>query len=999
MHAHPRWNGRPSSGQSGSSPFLLTAATSSLNTSLTQQNTQDRLGEQRQQMSMQAAAQMASTSAYRLDSLPPPPPADPATPDDDDGEAAEPIPSLAALLLSTAQSLADRSRVQPTTAATPATSKPTIKGLSSGGGGSKSTAQAPPFQLSTSPEALLSHPAAPPYLASLLAQPLSQIESLPATLASQSTALDQDLSSLAYTRYSAFLQSHAAAQSISALFTTLSDSLSALLDSTSSLELAATAFGSKIHSVRDKRERMARVRDRIGEVEELLDAPSVVDACVRAGCWSEAIDVATRLENLHKRLLANATSFSSRAAPDAGEADEEEQDSVEDGRGARVLLDRIRGEVNVALLSLRTRVLESLVQRNLKLPGAVRAVGVLRRIAERGLAVDQHNRAQRTPLAKPTPPAELDEDALRVVFLVARWKCLRGELGGVEAQMAAAGIHLLGKDAAEGDQHHLHHLPAAAAAGKRDLQVSAEENDERARWTKRWIEVWREIVGETITMYAEVFLGSGSGGGGGVKRAQEDSNGTPLLRAHALSPTAPLHLFLSSALDSLSTVLARAIAGLNSSSALSSLVTQLTYCSHSFARYGLDFRQVIQLRERVELRIGRIVALEWEAAGRKWEKEWRDAWGHSGGAIMTAAKARRSGRVPLTDWLVVPEGLSTALSTPTPPPPTSSYDSPPTESWHHQPSPSIALFPPLARFLNAHATALNSLRLLPPVSLFTPLRRAQAIELDRATQVLSAFTDAWLAAIASTPLLSSPGGFVSPNPGENDGELSTDERTIAHERDEERRAVAAAVAWFGRAVVTWCSEALETGVYAELVESGRAGERRVVAEGVKQARRRCEQLVAKIEGRDYVEPSPAKVPSASVPSAAVVANGQPSSDDDKLKSPPPPITTELPVIDADAPVSAAPSSPNNDALDPASALNGNASKPADFLVSPVDNDDADPDLELELEAEEGRPTSSSDALGTEAPYVVHEKAPPPPAPLADSVVAPLKADDDVGGSQ
>ena len=924
--------------------------------------------------------QMASTSAYRLDSLPPPPPADPATdgtttPDD---EAAEPIPSLASLLLSTAQSLADRSRVEPTAAAAiPANTNKPIKGLASGGGG-KSTVQAP-FQLTTSPEALLSHPAAPPYLASLLAQPLSQIESLPATLASQSTALDQDLSSLAYTRYSAFLQSHAAAQSISALFTTLSESLSALLDSTSSLELAATAFGSKIHSVRDKRERMARVRDRIGQVEELLDAPSVVDACVRAGYWSEAIDVATRLENLHKRLLANATSFSSSGAAHDADADAgEDEEDFEDGRGARVLLDRIRGEVNVALLSLRTRVLESLVQRSLKLPGAVRAVGVLRRIAERGLAVD-HRKAQRTPLAKTTSPTELDEDALRVVFLVARWKCLRGELGGVEAQMAAAGIHLLGED--------------PAAAGKKDLQVSAEENDERARWTKRWIEVWREIVGETITMYAEVFLGSGGGSGVGVRPAQEDSNGT-LLRAHALSPTAPLHLFLSSALDSLSAVLARAIGALNSSSALSSLVTQLTYCSHSFARYGLDFRQVIQLRERVELRIGRIVALEWEAAGRKWEKEWRDAWGHSGGAIMTAAKARRSGRVPLTDWLVVPEGLSTALSTPTPPPP-SSYDSSPTDTWHHQPSPSIALFPPLARFLNAHATALNSLRLLPPVSLYTPLRRAQAIELDRATQVLSAFTDAWLAAIASTPLLNSPGGFVSPNPGGNDGGLlSADERTIAQERDEERRAVAAVVAWFGRAVVTWCSEALETGVYAELVESGRAGERRLVADGVKQARRRCEQLVAKIEGREYVEPSPAKVPSAAssatlVPSA-VVANGQPSSDDDKIKSPPPPITTELPVIDPDAPVSAAaPSSPdNNDALDPSSALNGNASKPADFLVSPVDNDDADPDLELELEAEEG-PTAGEAA---DAPYVVHEKAPPPPAPPAESV-APLKADD------
>ncbi|GAA5976471.1 hypothetical protein JCM10908_005512 [Rhodotorula pacifica] len=938
---------------------------------------------------MQADAQMASTSAYRLDTLPlldktanisttaTAAVDDPETDGSATPDAAEPIPSLSSLLLSTAESLAARSSsasLASTSAAVPPTpnSKP-IKGLASKNTASKQQQQ--PFTLSTSPEALLSHPAAPPYLASLLAQPLSQIESLPATLASQSTALDQDLSSLAYTRYSAFLQSHAAAQSISALFTTLSDSLAALLDSTSSLEQAATSFGTKIHSVRDKRERMARVRDRIGEVEELLDAPSVVDACVRAGYWSEAIDVATRLENLHKRLLANASSLGS-VTESAGGADAEKEggeEVYEEGRGARALLDRIRGEVNVALLSLRTRVLESLVQRNLKLPGAVRAVGVLRRIAERGLAADRGRKAERNAphtaaTARLHDKTELDEDALRVVFLVARWKCLRGELAGVEAQMTAAGIHL-GKDRA-----------GELQAAKQDLQVSAEENDERTRWTKRWIEVWREIVGETITMYAEVFLGSAgvvANAAGKQKEANGDAADT--LQSHALSPTAPLHLFLSTALESLSTVLARAIAGLNSSTALSSLVTQLTYCSHSFARYGLDFRQVIQLRERVELRIGRIVALEWEAAGRKWEKEWRDAWGHSGGAVMTAAKARRSGRVPLTDWLVVPEGLSTALSTATPSPPTS-FDAPASDTWHHQPSPSIALFPPLARFLNAHATALNSLRLLPPVSLYTPLRRAQAIELDRATQVLSAFTDAWLAAIASTPLLASP-GFASaaptPTPGAAESDLhhlSADERTIVQERDEERRAVAAAVAWFGRAVIPWCAEALETGVYAELVESGRAGERRV-ADGVKQARRRCEQLVAKIEGGEYVEPS--AVPSAQLPTAAM--NGQVSEGKGSSLKSPPPITTELPVIDPDAAVSATPSAhaTPSSTLDPSAALNGNSSKPADFLVSPVDGATEEDELEFEVD---GATPSDEGTDEAAAPYVVHEKAPPPPAP-------------------
>ncbi|POY72517.1 hypothetical protein BMF94_4343 [Rhodotorula taiwanensis] len=904
---------------------------------------------------------IASTSATRLDT--PPAHADDSgrgTPidgsmlaDKADEPETEPIPSLASLLLSTAESLAARSRNAPAVSAPDRPKKLLGVGAGSSGPG-KASSPAAAFTLSTSPDALLSHPAAPPYLASLLAQPLSEIEALPASLANLSTTLDQDLSSLAYTRYSAFLQSHAAAQSISTLFTSLSDSLSALLDSTLSLEQAATAFGSKIDSVRDKRERMARVRDRIAEVEELLDAPSVVDACVRAGYWSEAIDVASRLENLHKRLLANSgTGFDSTRSS---------EDGFVEGQGARALLDRIRGEVNLALLSLRTRVLESLVQRSLKLPSAVRAIGVLRRISERGLAADHRKKSGDGPKTfSEGRRVELDEDALRVVFLVARWKCLRNELGGVEAQMTAAGIQL-GKD---GDAH--------VIAAKQDLQVSAEENDERARWTKRWIEVWREIVGETITTYAEVFLGSSA-----PLKAASDGNADQKVRAHALSPTAPLHLFLSTALDLLSNILVRAIAGLNAASALSSIVTQLTYCSHSFARYGLDFRQMIQLRERVELRIGRIVALEWEAAGRKWEKEWRDAWGHSGGAIMTAAKARRNGRVPLTDWLVVPEGLSTALSTPVPPAPTS-YTKP-AEAWHHQPSPSIALFPPLARFLNAQATALNSLRLLPPVALYTPLRRAQAVELDRATQVLSAFTDAWLAAIASTPLVDST-GFDTATPTVNGAEcgVTTEDQVIAREREAERKAVAAAIAWFGRSVVPWCAAALESGVYAELVQSGRVGDAGL-ADGVKEARRRCEQLIAKIEGRDYAEPTSA--------AKAVSSESADLSDDAKAKlRSPPPIVTELPVIDPEAAVSAAPSSlaTPTSSLAPDSALNGVTSKPADFLVSPLDGNDGEdfaiPDVAVSGAGDEA-----------DAPYVVPDKAPPPPVAAGVSPSLPSQSD-------
>ncbi|GAA5891279.1 hypothetical protein JCM6882_004643 [Rhodosporidiobolus microsporus] len=842
-------------------------------------------------------------------------------------EDTEPIPTLASLLLSTAESLAARSTTTPSSSA----SKPPAK------------AAQPAFALASSPQTLLNNPATPNYLSSLLAQPLTALQTLPTSLSNLSTSLDNDLSSLAFTRYSSFLLSYTAAQSISTSFTTLSDSLAALLDSTSALEAAASSFEARVHTVREKRERFARVRERIEEVEELLEAPSVVDACVRAGFWSEAIDVAVRLEELHKRLSSAASSYTG------------------EGRGALSLLNAVRAEVGVALLSLRARVLESLLQRTLKLPGAVRGIGILRRIAER---------------AAGTGKKELDEEGLRLVFLTARWRCLRTELETVEAQMAASGVQL------SGGGH-----PAVPY-----LETSIEENEERTRWTKRWIESWREVVGETVGMYTEVFLSSSSLAASSLPPLSSDLTDFALPSPSA-DPTAPLHLFLSTALTSLSDILTKALPSINSPSSLSSLLTQLTYCSHSFARHGLDFREVLNLRERVELRLGHIIAADFELAGRKWEKEWRSGWENSGGTGTTAAKARRSGRIPIVDWLVMPEGLSTLLSTPLPDEPASTSTASPT--WSHQPSPSLALLPPLARFLNAHATALNSLRLLPPLALFQPLRRAQAAELDRATQVLAAFTDAWLAALNATPLLAQ-NGFTASSPsfstaGGEDA-LSEDEKLLLRERDEERRAVAAAVAWFGRVVLPWCEGALERGVYAEVLESDRAPDAAGKREtAVRDAVRRCERLVARIEGREWVDPEEEQalpVGAEEVPPAEAQANDEaPASSANKAAKEAAP--ADLPVLDAPAV-----------ALDPPSVAavaaslpeaNGaphdgipTTAAPVDFSLPPVEPPSSSPVPPAAAKDENAPDGVDGDE---DAPYLVNDTAPiPPVAPDASTVV-------------
>lgn len=333
---------------------------------------------------------------------------------------------------------------------------------------------------------------------------------------------------------------------------------------------------------------------------------------------------------------------------------------------------------------------------------------------------------------------------------------------------------------------------------ERDLgSITIEENEESTRWVKRWIEIWREVVGETVGMYSEVFLGSHS----------EPTKPT------ALPALAPLTLFLSTSLAALTATITSSLPALNSSSSLSSLLTQLAYCSHSFARYGFEFREVEQIRELIEERMGNIITGEWELAGRLWEKEWREGW-QSG-----ARRKGRTGAQSLGDWLVVPEGVNTVLSTALP-----SLEI--QGNWAPQPQAALALLPPLARFLNAHATAMNALRLLPAISLYPSLRLAQGRELERGARVLEAFVDAWTSAVDNIIIAQDP----SP------------EDLLAREmRKQERALIMFTVVAFGHWVIPWIENALRLGIYGDIAEDQ-------VETMVTKAISVCDALVAKLDG-------------------------------------------------------------------------------------------------------------------------------------------------------
>ncbi|GAA6005187.1 hypothetical protein JCM11491_002611 [Sporobolomyces phaffii] len=806
----------------------------------------------------------------------------------------------------------------------------------------------------------LKHASTPAYLASLLAEPLPALEALPNQLGSASATLDADLSTLAFTRYPAFLLAHEKSLAISSHFDKVSTHLESLLAATTQLELAASKFDLEARDIRHHRAKLATVNDRLEPIEELLDAAKLVDGCVRSGQWTEAIKVSHRIHAIQARYHA-------------------ERDA---STGARGILDRVAREVEHSLMGLKLKVIESFGERGLKLPGAVRGVGILRKLhVFAARATDPRGYPADAPSdGRDNGDDEQDEEeGLRIMFLASRWRCFQQELKLVETQMTACGIPLADND------HSDDHVQRNKKANKGDapIRVGVEENDERTRWIKRWIEVWREIVGDTVGMYSEVFLSHPPPNSSTSSAPRVDSFLNPRPR---LGPNAPLELFLSTSLSSLSAMLERALPSLTSTASLSSLLTQLTYCAHSFSRHGLAFDVPLDLASVFSAAVERITLAEWELAGRAWESEWRQGWNKSGGTalVTSSSRQRRNGRTPIKDWLVVPEGTLNLLSTPLPPPPSTrpptarAEDEEDETKWTHQPSPSLALLPPLAHFVNSHATALNALRLLPPTASYPALVAAQEKELDRASRVLEAFVDAWLASYhGSTPVphpsstFDVPGG--EPGPGGSDGPLSEEENLVVRERDEEKRVVLTAIAWFGREVIPWLRDALVVGVYAELKDPQR---RRRGRDAMKETQKRTEKLLARIQGKEWVDPDLPPPAAAKVETNGngreghgVGENGHDLEDDAQEK--------DLPVLEI----------PNGGPLDhldngEQEKQDATAEEPLDFTAT-----EGGPSATDEPSLEPTSPTTRGDddvehEEETNVPYQVDDVAPPPPVPLA-----------------
>jgi conserved oligomeric Golgi complex subunit 8 len=248
----------------------------------------------------------------------------------------------------------------------------------------------------------------------------------------------------------------------------------------------------------------------------------------------------------------------------------------------------------------------------------------------------------------------------------------------------------------------LHGANESGQGGKKDI----------AKYLRGYIDVFREGVYDVVTAYTTIFL----------DHAQY---------SHSQKPTAPIEelrfllaVFTNNQIAHLISTLSSNLPQIDDFTSLSSLLTQLNYCGTSFARVGLEFRPLItspfedavlsNVRHSIESATATFVGSISDSEKNGLSPS---IWLVSGSTIANGLPGRSTSTLPnIPDSLEIDRSVTTQT---------------------HIPAPQILTFSPLlATFLNSHLTTLNSLRLLPILSLLPVIYNALCQSLATSIRVL-----------------------------------------------------------------------------------------------------------------------------------------------------------------------------------------------------------------------------------------------------------------------
>lgn len=397
------------------------------------------------------------------------------------------------------------------------------------------------------------------YLSRLTTLPLAALSSSEQLSLSQSSqSIIRSLQSLAKRSYKPIITSADHLSHLRDALPQISEHAGAIQADLPQLETAAQRFSQKYsksseNPILDRRRKAMLLSRNIDRVADVLDLPTLLSSAISSSTapsqtpsasatsatnanYASALDLYAHIKRLYT-LYPNSALISSLSA----QAEQE-------------------------MKTMTTNLISSLQSSNIKLAGAMRTIGWLRRVAPE---LDESWSAKQSSMGS-------GEGSLGALFLVCRLTCLENMLAALDPLKELA------------DQETEQREKGASNSGW---------GQQTERYLKRYVEIFREQSFAIISMYKSIFPSALPAPtpeditAPAVQPVSKESDNSLQAIPSALA-TFPLYL-VEMLFDTLRTYLPN----IHDRSSRDSLLTQVLYCAGSLGRLGADFSMMIALLE------------------------------------------------------------------------------------------------------------------------------------------------------------------------------------------------------------------------------------------------------------------------------------------------------------------------------------------------------------------------------------------------------------------
>lgn len=347
------------------------------------------------------------------------------------------------------------------------------------------------------------------------------------------------------------------------------------------LETAAQKFSDKYSKSSDnailgrRRKAMLLARN-VDRVADVLDLPTLLSTAISSSTAASQATTSTATSNAHYASALDLHAHIKRLHtlyPDSQ------------------LISSLTLQAEQEMKTMTSNLITSLQSQGIKLAGAMRTIGWLRRVAPE---LDESWSTKQTTIGS-------GEGSLGALFLVCRLACLESMLTALDPLRELA------------DQETERRVNAAVTG---DAGWAVGQQTEK--YLKKYLEIFREQSFAIISMYKSIFPSALPAPG------SEDAAPAvkPVAQTNTLQPipsalsTFPLHL-----VEMLFETLREYLPNVQDHSARDSLLTQVLYCAGSLGRLGGDFSMMIALLEE-DLRAEMDSAEAEHAEDQDVEEEW-----------------------------------------------------------------------------------------------------------------------------------------------------------------------------------------------------------------------------------------------------------------------------------------------------------------------------------------------------------------------------------------